>query len=185
MKEIEIKARVTNFEELISQLNTLGCIFSDEEVQTDRVYVQKVGDVTTYLSNTHFVRIRHKSDNSYVFTVKADLSKLPSSQGHLVKKEAETNVSDGQALEDILFMMGYQLSNTVIKRRRKANFNDLEICLDKVDDLGTFIEVERLSDDEPAKILEEISLFLESLGVYSQDQVKKGYDILMLERLFS
>ncbi|MDP3762811.1 MAG: CYTH domain-containing protein, partial [bacterium] len=55
-----------------------------------------------------------------------------------------------------------------------------EICLDEVDRLGSFVEVETFSDDgDPEKIQEEIFKFLLSLGVKPEDRVREGYDTLV------
>ena len=55
----------------------------------------------------------------------------------------------------------------------------MEICLDEVKDLGNFIEVEKITDEDPDKVQEELFRFLESVGVRREDRVVNGYDILM------
>ena len=67
--------------------------------------------------------------------------------------------------------------------RKKAKYNDMEICIDAVEQLGSFIEVEKLSEGDSLQIQEQLFTFLESLGVTKEDQVIKGYDTLMWEYL--
>jgi len=58
----------------------------------------------------------------------------------------------------------------------------VEICLDEVENLGSFIEVEKMSDGDSKQIQEELAEFLGLLGVSPKDRVTKGYNTLMLER---
>jgi adenylate cyclase class IV len=51
--------------------------------------------------------------------------------------------------------------------------------LDEVDGLGSYIEVEKMSDEDGEKIQNELFDFLQILGVSKEDRVLKGYDTLM------
>jgi predicted adenylyl cyclase CyaB len=54
------------------------------------------------------------------------------------------------------------------------------ICLDEVRDLGTFIELEKITEGEdPIKVQSELFAFLKSLGVREEDRVERGYDTLL------
>ena len=46
-------------------------------------------------------------------------------------------------MTSICEQLGFVLHVRVNKIRRKASFNGYEICLDEVEDLGSFIEVEK------------------------------------------
>ena len=68
----------------------------------------------------------------------------------------------------------------VKKHRQKARFNDMELCLDEIDDLGTFIEIEKLTNDEDTeRIQAELFDFLLTLGIQKEDRITQGYDTLM------
>lgn len=179
MKEIEVKAYLKNKEKVTAELQKLGAVLSEPIKQIDTVYAKIIGNVEEYLKNDHFVRIREKSDGKFIFTVK----RPKAIKENLVKTEHETEVKDAKELEQALFLMGYQIANKVIKVRHTAKVKDYEICLDDVKELGSFIEVEKMAEDsvEHEVILKELQNFLFSLGVVPQDEVKKGYDILMIE----
>ena len=66
--------------------------------------------------------------------------------------------------------------------RRKTKYKDLEICLDVVKDLGFFIEVEKMSNDDPKIVREELQKFLFSLGIPPEDEVFYGYDTLIFKK---
>lgn len=180
MKEIEVKARLKDKEKVLSELKKSGCVLGDPVRQIDTVYTRVIGGLQEYLTNDHFVRIREKSDGRFIFTVKVPKAL----KENLVKQEHETEIKNALELEQSLFIMGYKISNKVIKIRYTAKLNDYEICIDEVEDLGSFIEVEKLAehDSDEAVILKELQAFLFSLGISESDEVKKGYDILMIEK---
>lgn len=181
MREIEVKAHLKEEKNVVQRLGAVGAVFSETEKQVDKVYVKTQGDLSVYLSNDHFVRIREKSDGRKIFTVKVPKA----SREHLAKLEHETEIEDSSEMEQCLFLMGYKLASTVVKERRTSKVNDYEICIDEVEGLGSFIEVEKMvenSGPDDAHVLEELRTFLFDLGVLPEDEVRKGYDILIIEK---
>ena len=178
MKEIEVKAYLKNKDQILEKLTALGCVLSEPIRQVDTVYTKiPAKTVEEYLKNDHFVRIREKSDGRFIFTVKKPLSKEV-----LTKAEHETEVKNAKELEQALFLMGYQIANTVIKVRRTTHVKDFEICLDEVEGMGPFIEVEKMSDEDVNVVRKNLNEFIVTLGVSPDDEVRKGYDILAIEK---
>jgi adenylate cyclase class 2 len=178
-KEIEVKAYLKNPDEVVQKLTSIGSTLSETIKQIDTVYTKIVGNVEEYLKNDHFVRIRKKSDGRFIFTVKKPLSKKV-----LTKAEHETEIKNAEELEQALFLMGYQISNRVVKNRRTTHYKEFEICIDSVDELGSFIEIEKMSEDNADAVREELNDFLTSLGVSPADEVHKGYDIMAIENQY-
>ena len=176
MKEIEVKARLKNEANVLEKLKALGCVLSEPIRQVDTVYSKIVGNVEEYLKNDHFLRIREKSDGTFIFTVKKPLSKAV-----LTKAEHETEIMNAKELEQALLLMGYQKANRVVKLRRSGTCGEFEICIDEVEKLGSFIEVEKMSDGDVDAVRKELNEFLTSLGVSPEDEVHKGYDIMAIE----
>ncbi len=177
MKEIEIKAYLKNKEAVLKKLAELGCVLSVPIKQIDTVYAKVVGNVEEYLTNDHFLRIREKSDGRFIFTIKKTLSKKV-----LTKLEHETEIKNAKEMEQAIFIMGYQTANRVIKVRQTTNHKEFEICIDEVEKLGSFIEVEKMSTGDADIVRKELNEFLASLGVSVEDEVHKGYDIMALEK---
>jgi adenylate cyclase class 2 len=178
--EIEVKAYVTDSNDVRDKLIALGCKFADPVHQDDMVYTEKVGTLETFLSNDVFLRIRIQNDGRVMLTAKQSVKKTAES---LVKIEHETVVSSAEEARAILNMMGYQQAVRVKKMRRTAHFKDYEICLDDIEGLDSFIELEQMGESEDAeKIQKDMFTFLMSLGISPEQQVKKGYDILMIEK---
>jgi adenylate cyclase class 2 len=177
--EIEIKARVSDMPELRARLEGAGCTFAPPVVQDDTVYVRKTGSLHDFLSNDAFLRIRVQNDGRIIFTAKKNANK----SGHgLVKTEHEVTVSSVEELRGILQLSGHIPAVHVRKSRLKAHHGRYEICLDEIDGLGSFIELEEIGEESTAPMIQKNMWdFLESLGVSREDEVTKGYDILMLE----
>jgi len=186
MKEIEVKAKLNNKAEVIKKLEALGCKFEPIVTQKDEVYVVKVGStLDDYLSNPVFLRIRVVDDSKALFTAKNRLRQLDAI-------EHEVIVDSVEEMRQALLIMGYEFAVQVNKTRLKTYYNGLEVCIDEVEDLGTFIEMEKLIAETDSKtevgsqkIQEELFSLLVSFGVKMEDRVMKGYDILMLEKQYS
>lgn len=176
MQEIEIKARLRDEAVVVEKLTALGCTLSAPVAQDDTVYVERPGDLATFLANPVFLRIRVQDDGKVLFTAKQRRELA------LVATEHEVTVDSRDELARMLAMMGYHEAVRVLKTRRTAHYDGCELCLDLVEGLGAFIEMEKLSKDgDAAAIQEELWTFFEGLGIAPEDRVTKGYDILMLE----
>lgn len=170
-KEIEVKARVTNKEVIISRLSAWECVLSEPIEQHDTIYVNFDSDYTTYMPGTNFLRIRKTPTKTY-FTLKQPQT------NELDNIEKEVEISDAGTFAEALQLMGYHEVIRVHKVRRKTQYRDMEICLDEVDGLGTFIEIEMMSDEDAEYVQEKLFEVLQLLGVSREDQVFQGYDTL-------
>ena len=182
LSEIEIKAIVRDRVSLMQKLSEKGCVFSKTKTQDDAVFVQNTGPMDTFLSNSVFLRIRIQDGAKVILTAKRPKNVRSE---NLVKREHEVTVDSAEEARGILDLMGYQEQEAarVKKVRQTAKLGEYEICIDEVEGLGSFIEVERMADESEApEILKQIEEFLAELGVQPEDKVSKGYDILMLEK---
>lgn len=176
MKEIEIKAKLKNKEVIIERLQKLGCIFEEQITQNDTVYVKNLGSVEVYNANDVFLRIRVKNKSKIIFTLKKRL------KNDLDALEHETVIDSKEEMEKALFLMGYQEAIKINKTRIITHFNGCEICIDEVEGLGSFIEMEKLVEEaDSEKIQDELFNFFISIGIESEDRVFSGYDILILK----
>ena len=165
----------------MAKLRGLGCEFSPIKTQDDMVWTEKMGTIDEFLSNKVFMRIRIQNGDKVILTAKKP--KALSGDGALVKREHEVVVNSAEEARGILDMLGLKEAVRVIKKRQTAEYNGYEICIDEIENLGSFIELEKIADAEGAEEAQKAMFkFLQTLGVASEDQVKKGYDILMLER---
>lgn len=173
MREIEIKAKLHEpINEFIEKLEKKSILLGEKLLQHDVVYAQPGAEDNVLGSN--WLRIRTENERTIYFTLKKSVV------GHLDSIEYEVIVDSAQELQSIITELGYELYSDLTKVRRKAKVGELEICVDQVDGLGNFVEVEKLcSDDVDNKVVvAELWEFLDSFGVKRDNEVHEGYDVL-------
>ena len=175
MKEIEVKAKIEDFNIILTKLKTMGCKLSQPLYQEDKIFLSKDMEFSDIKKGTNVLRIRCEGDK-----VKFTLKKPQSNELDCIEREIE--VSDSKQMEDIISYLGYKEVVQVNKIRRKCQYKDYKICLDDVENLGKFIEIEKLSEDDALKIQEELIHFLENLGVNKKDRILQGYHTLIYNK---
>lgn len=180
-REIEIKVEVDDLEALITKLQTLGCQFTKPLKQDDRIYIAN-GQGIPAPRGTNVLRIREQ-DGKYLFTLKqAQTNQLDS-------LERETHIEDPGVMFDIFKLLGFYEVARVSKVRRKTQYGEYEICIDQVEELGNFVEIEKvleteeeMSDEDSVAVQDELMSVLASFGVDVSKRVFTGYDNLMVEK---
>jgi len=175
MREIEAKAVLRDREGMVKKLTEMGCIFSDPVRQDDTVFFP-AGVSHPAPAGTNVLRIRQEKDRAFLT--------LKQPRGDLDKYEREVEIVAAEAMLDIVMLLGFYIFSHSIKTRVRAQWEEMEICLDTVEGLGDFIEVERMvaDDTDGEAIADELFVFLQTLGITSEDRVTRGYDVLLHER---
>jgi len=181
MREIEIKARVSGLDGVIAKLVARGTEVSEPVEQHDRVYgLPGVPGASENSEPWLRIRTETKQDEktSYLTLKKSVTNQLDSI-------EHETIVDNEEEVEHIIEQLGFVPYSDLTKTRRKAHVGDIELCLDIVEPLGSFIEAEKLTGDDAdyEAVVEELWSILEPLGVSRADTVTDGYDVLMNKML--
>lgn len=179
MYEVEVKARLRNKDEIIKKLVDLGCIFGEELHQVDHIFIPYHISFPPPLS-VPVLRVR-KQNNKYLFTMKISQSNRQDCVEH------ELEISDGDKMIEIMHQINYKKVPIVNKKRIKTKLDGMEIVIDVVENLGEFIEVERIVSEENRelrqKIQEELLTFLSNLGISRDDHlVGSKYDIMLYEK---
>ena len=175
MNEIEVKAKIENFEQIKSQLRNLRCTFSEPLVQKDKIYLPSGVEFPDKTKGTLFLRIRN-SNGKYIFTLKKQLDT------EFENIEHEIVIDDPDQAHEIALLLGFHEVLHISKKRIKCKYNDMTICLDEVEQLGFFVEIEKItSKSDTKKIKKELFNFLETLGVTREKQIFKGYATLIYE----
>ncbi len=172
MREIEIKARVLDVDVLQKNLANLNIELSKPKNQHDVVYA-KPGSVEGS-GEACWLRIRTEDDTKHIFTLKKSV------RGHLDSIEHETEIADPLELRSILLLLGFELYSDLVKTRQTSHVGDIELCFDRVEGLGIFVEAEKLVADSAnhVKVESELWGFFSSIGVLKKDEVLEGYDVL-------
>ncbi|MEK7666019.1 MAG: class IV adenylate cyclase [Patescibacteria group bacterium] len=88
--------------------------------------------------------------------------------------EIESSVGDPLAMQDILAHIGQRAYLTICKNRMSGRIGDIEINVDDIDGLGTFVEMELLSPDvEAARAT--LCVHAKDLGLHTEHIVTEGY----------
>jgi adenylate cyclase class 2 len=175
MREIEIKLKVGNIDELEKKLTGAGCIFSQPISQHDTVYTYDNSISFQEAKEGHIaIRIRHEDD-------KFQLNLKQQRSNQLDNIEYETEVKDANEVHQMLLVLGWKPETEVKKIRKKAKMGEYEICLDRVEKLGDYIELEKMADENanPEEVRKELFEILKPFGLSEKDEEINGYDILI------
>lgn len=160
MREIEVKYRVEDLEALLIALKACGIELSEPVYQDDQAYAPagwRFGDNKLGVS---FLRLRTVGGRHY-FALKQPAE---NAQACL---EYETEVADREAMHGGIVHMGYRPTVRVAKTRRVATLEDCSLCVDDLEGVGGFLELERLVPDDVAAgaVQAELAAFVASLGI--------------------
>lgn len=180
MIEVEVKLPLKDKDDTARQLKLLHfcstACFREEDTYFDNAASQ--------MKNSHAaLRIRKVTDCrtgavTAVTTYKSRRLDAVSS----TRKEYETEVKDAEVFASILNGLGfYAVEPQVIKIRQEysafVNGYTMNACLDQVENLGSFLELEIVIEDgdNREKALAEIEKMLEKLGYSLADTTTRSY----------
>ncbi|MGC1119559.1 MAG: class IV adenylate cyclase [Candidatus Methanofastidiosia archaeon] len=139
--EIEVKARASTLEEVQETLAAMGAAYVDDVTQEDTYFNHPCRN---FEETDEAVRIRVSNDRSHL-TYKGKKVDLESK----TRDEIEILIEDSNKGKEILNKLGFQEVANVTKTRKVYTLDEVTVCLDTVDRLGTFVEVEARMRGEP------------------------------------
>ena len=100
------------------------------------------------------------------------------------RMEYETAVSDGETAEKLLEALGYQTFAVVEKIRRTYRLADVSLCLDEVNGLGNFLELEILVQTEDCReaAVNRLLALLDRLEIPQDRLSRRSYLELLAEK---
>lgn len=179
MNEIEVKASITSALLLLDQIRKKfpNAAF-EEKRQIDTIYVEdEISSLLETWPGKRVCRIRDV-EKKFIFTIKTHRS------NQLDRDELEFDINDKSLADKILRALGFEPALTVSKTRRQAIIDDIEICIDSVDELGDFIELEILTTTKSAENAQkELTYMLHEIaGDFIISDIYLGYDALLLQK---
>jgi adenylate cyclase class 2 len=173
LKEIEVKYRVRDTEALLVALKARGIELDDPIYQDDQAFAPEGWSYGDNKLGVSFVRLR-TVDGAHTFTRKRPAENALSCEEH------ETTVADREQMHRAILAMGFYPTVRIAKTRRTAVLGDLSLCMDEVEGVGTFVELERLvPDDVPGEAVQaELAAFVAGLGVEAE-RTEETYDSLV------
>ncbi len=169
--EVEVKFRITDAEAVERKISAFA-EFVVEKIEEDIYFNHPCRD---FAETDEALRIRRDSDG---FTLTYKGSKIdPETK---TRDEIKLRVEDFEKMKEILTRLGFRVAGKVVKRRRIYRSDEVIICVDWLDELGTFVELEVESEDiEWAK--KKIFEYAESLGLERGESIRKSYLEMILD----
>ena len=95
----------------------------------------------------------------------------------MTRKELETSVGNADICREILESLGFYALAEVRKVRQYYRSGMITVCLDQVEGLGDFLELESLVEDESdrERALEQLYSILNELGLKKNDTIQTSY----------
>ncbi len=160
------------------KLEDSGLVISKEVKQYDVIYIpaNKPNIFSETKEGNIVLRIRRENDSTTL-----NLKKQKSYEMDNI--EYETKINDPEAMQQILLLLGWKPEVEVKKTRKKGKLGEYEVCLDRVEGLGDFIELEKITDDhaDPEEVRDELFKALKIYGLSRKDEETKGYDTQMYQ----
>lgn len=180
---IEVEVKLPLFRRSMTERALMEAGFvSGDLIQESDIYYQS--DFHDFMKRDEALRIR-QSDNLSKLTSKCVLTfKGPKlDQISMTRNELETEVSSPEDCRGILQALGYKPLFPVNKLRQYYHKDSITACVDQVENLGSFLEVEILVENEEKRedclqIIEEI---LAKLDLSLSDTTTLSY-LCMLQR---
>ncbi len=175
MREIELKFKVDDLDSFIEKLEKLGCSLSDVVYQNDTIYVENLDNIES-VEGSIWLRVRKLNDKIEMNLKKQAVKKSES-------QEIEFEVSDYEKANNFLKTLGYKEWVRVNKKRRYSKYLNANICIDEVERLGSFVEIEYLIAEEDKKINyeDELLQIATELGIDISKRVNSHYDTMIFE----
>jgi adenylate cyclase, class 2 len=174
MLEVEAKARVASLVAARARCAALGGQRLGREEQRDTYYAHPVRD---FAATDEALRLR-EAWGAAELTYKGP--KLDAATK--TREELTVAVEPPLAAAQVLERLGFRPVAVVAKWRETWKVGAAEVCLDEVEGLGSFVEVERRAEDPAAlpALRQEVLALLEQLG--GQERLRTSYLELLLAR---
>ena len=182
MIEVEIKLPITNRESVKQGLQRLG--FEEEHlVQESDIYFNS----ESYNLRQKDMALRIRScknlttgESQAILTYKGPKMDNIS----MTRKELETKVEDAKVCQEILKGIAFTQVYPVCKLRQYYHLEQMTACIDQVEQLGDFLELEIIVEDESVrtKALEQLEDILIKLGYKMEDTTCSSYLSMLQEK---
>lgn len=179
MIEVEVKAKIENFDDMKKKLENLGAIKSKKEFQEDIYFNSPIVD---FANTDEALRIRTTKENektNIFITYKGP--KIDSKSK--TRKEIEIEIEDSEKCSDIFQNLGFTKVRAVRKNRQYYTYKNFEISLDDVEGLKPYMEIEISLEDgsDYNEAQEKIFELFSKLGI--NDGFERTSYLELLEKL--
>lgn len=138
MMEIEIKCYCGDDGEIKNLLSEIGALFIERRRESD-IYFNHPS--RNFGETDEALRLRNVNEKCRITYKGPKVSKITKA-----RIEHETDTGDFTTMRNILLSLGFTESGIVEKEREIYSYETMEISIDYVDGLGTFVEIEKIGE---------------------------------------
>lgn len=164
-RNLELKIKLKSFSEIKKRLNQIGAEFTAELDQKDIYYKNKSGLLKLRIENNVECLIRYNRNEN---------SKLRWSDYNLIK------FREGNAEKFLADL--FEIETVVDKKRSLYMYDNTRIHLDRIKNLGNYLELETLVFKGHQDAKKRFSGIVSLLQIDLKNQIKKSNRDLMLEK---
>ena len=170
MREVEVKFRVSDREALHVALKERGIKLGEPIFQDDQAYAPNGWQFGDNKLGVSFLRLR-TVNGRHTFTLKQPTINALSCLEH------ESEVSDREQMHQAIMQMGFYPTVRVAKTRQTAEFDGISLCVDDLEGVGTFLELERMVPEgvSESTVQDELAAFVAGLGT-TAERTTESYD---------
>ena len=180
--EVEIKLKIRDKNRLIESLRDVGFQQGDLVLESDIYYTSRHHDFEKLDEALRIRSIQNLStgEKSSVITFKG----AKTDKRSMTRKELETEVGDPKIAREILESIGFTPVPSVEKERQHFYMQKITACVDRVKNLGDYLELEKMVDveEEKTEALQELEEVLQRLGYSMEDTTRTSYLSMLMKQ---
>lgn len=174
MIEVETKIRA-NHDDVRRKIEELGGEKLEEKRQLDTYYSAPHRD---FGETDEALRVRMEDDVPHITYKGPVVSEKTKS-----RKEIEIEVESQEKINEFLRELGFEVFETVKKDREVYSLDDATVTLDRVEELGEFVEIESVSPEtEVDETQEKVLEMLDDFGFDRDESIEKTYLGMVIEQ---
>ncbi len=175
MLEIEIKVRVPDIESVREKILKTGGIMSEKLTEHDTYYNAPHRDFGV---TDEALRLRETKTRTTI-TYKGPKDTI---MGSKIREEINLDIMDPVVFDTIITRLGFRPVAQVRKNREYYTYQDFTISLDQVQDLGEFVEIELLSENDAASAAARVDAVAKEIGVTGERITSSYLELLLSTR---
>ncbi len=174
MIEVEVKYKIScdEIEALEKKLEKLGFKLVKSGVEKDTYFNSPFRD---FRKSDEALRVR-ESDECYLTYKGKKIDKKTKT-----REELNVRIENAEVVKEILLKLGFYPVKEVIKFRRIYEKNNIFVCLDKVNEIGCFVEVEMDVENKEnvGKAIKKIESLIADLGIKGESITESYLEMLL------
>lgn len=175
MLEIELKVSVPSLDPIRDRLVLRRARPCGRVHEHDRYYNAPHRD---FALTDEAVRVRYTDDHAVVTYKGPKIKKF----GLKAREELNFAVESGETFETMLARLGFTLTTDVNKWRENYRLGDATISLDTVEELGTFVEIEVVTENDADNPTGRITTLAHEIGADGEPILASYLELLLSKR---